>query len=332
MSILVVGSLALDSIQTPFGRVKDALGGSATYFSTAASLFDQVNLVGVVGSDFPQDALAFLKSRRIDMRGLQVAEGKTFRWAGRYDYDMNSAQTLDTQLNVFATFHPELPEDYKDSDFVFLANIDPELQIEVVKQVRNPKLVVLDTMNYWIDYKREALTEAFKLADVIIINEAETRQFGKTFSLIRGARKILELGPKVLVIKRGEYGASMFADGDDPISSYFFVPAYPLEKIQDPTGAGDSFAGGFMGSLARADHLSIGAMKRAIVTGSVVASFVVEDFSLNRLKTLTHDELEQRYEDFKHFTHFDRFASERRPSGKMWEQLAVGRRTEDGGQ
>ncbi len=321
MTILVVGSLALDSIQTPFGRTRDDLGGSAVYFSAAASLFDRVNLVGVVGSDFPQQHLDFLAARNIDMRGLQVAEGKTFRWSGRYDYDMNTAQTLDTQLNVFATFHPVLPEDYKDSEYVFLANIDPELQIEVLSQVRKPKLVVLDTMNYWIDYKRDALTEAFRLADVIVINEAETRQFGKTFSLIRAARKILELGPKVLIIKRGEYGASMFAAGHDPISSYFFVPAYPLEKYQDPTGAGDSFAGGFMGYLAKAGPLSIGAMKRAVVHGSVVASYVVEDFSLNRLRTLTHAEIHERYEDFKHFSHFERFTDDRRPQSPVWTEL-----------
>ncbi len=319
-----MGSLALDSIQTPFGRVKDALGGSATYFSTAASLYDRVNLVGVVGSDFPPEAIRFLESRNIDTRGLQVEEGKTFRWAGRYDYDMNSAQTLDTQLNVFATFHPEIPDDYKDSEYVFLANIDPELQIEVLDQVRRPKLVVLDTMNYWIDYKREALTEAFKRADVIIINEGETRQFGKTFSLIRAARKILELGPSVLIIKRGEYGASMFADGTDPISSYFFVPAYPLEKIQDPTGAGDTFAGGFMGYMASHEGpMSIGVIKRAIVHGSVAASFVVEDFSLDRLRTLSLDDMHARYEDFKHFSHFERFTDERRPAGPVWDRLAA---------
>lgn len=323
MSILVVGSLALDSIQTPFGRVRDALGGSAVYFSTAASLFERVNLVGVVGDDFPAESLDFLRSRNIDLRGLQVAEGKTFRWSGRYDYDLNTAQTLDTQLNVFATFHPQIPEDYKDSKYVFLANIDPELQLEVLEQVHNPRLVVLDTMNYWIDYKRDALTEAFKRADVVIINEAEARQFGKTFSLIRAARKIFELGPKVLVIKRGEYGASMFAEGETPISSYFFVPAYPLEKIQDPTGAGDTFAGGFMGFLARYGQISIGAIKRAIVYGSVAASFVVEDFSVNRVATLTHDEMHARYEDFKHFGHFERFSDERRPTAEIWTRLAA---------
>ena len=323
MSILVVGSLALDSIQTPFGKVKDALGGSAVYFSAAASLFDHVNLVGVVGADFPPDGIDFLRSRNIDLSGLQVAEGKTFRWSGRYDYDLNTAQTLDTQLNVFATFHPTLPEYYKDAEYVFLANIDPELQIEVLQQVRRPKLVVLDTMNYWIDYKREAVTEAFRLADVIIINEAETKQFAKTFSLIRAARKILDLGPSVLVIKKGEYGATMFANGENPISSNFFIPAYPLEKIQDPTGAGDSFAGGFMGYLARSGAITIGAMKRAIVHGSVVASFVVEDFSVNRLKTLEPEEIAARYEEFKHFTHFEHFAYEMRPAGLVWERLAV---------
>jgi sugar/nucleoside kinase (ribokinase family) len=322
VSILVVGSVALDSIQTPFGRVKDAVGGSAVYFSAAASLYDQVNLVGVVGEDFPQEQIAFLKDRGVDFSGLQVAPGKTFRWSGRYDYDMNMAETLDTQLNVFATFHPVLPESYRDSEFVFLANIDPDLQIEVLEQVRSPKLVALDTMNYWINYKKEALTHAISQADVILMNETEARQYGNTFSLIRAARKITELGPRALIVKKGEYGAGMFAEGDDPISSYFFAPAYPLEKIKDPTGAGDSFAGGFMGYLAQNGHFTLGAIKRGIVHGSVVASFTVEGFSLERLRDLTWDEIRSRYEEFKHFTHFDRFADDTRPSQAVWEGLA----------
>lgn len=321
MSILVVGSVALDSVQTPFGRVKDALGGSATYFAAAASLYSHVQVVGVVGTDFPLEQIEFLRERNVDLAGLQVVAGKTFRWSGRYDYDMNTAQTLDTQLNVFATFHPSLPESYRNAEYVFLANIDPELQIEVLDQVRQPRLVALDTMNYWIIYKKDALVEAFKRADIILINEAEARQFANTFSLIRATRKILELGPKALIIKKGEYGAAMFCDGGNPISSYFFAPAYPLEKIKDPTGAGDTFAGAFMGYLSRNGPISIGAIKRAIVHGSVVASFVVEDFSLDRLRTLTRDDINSRYEEFKHFTHFDHFADNRRPSQQVWERL-----------
>jgi sugar/nucleoside kinase (ribokinase family) len=322
VSILVVGSIAIDSIQTPFGRVKDAIGGSALYFAAAASLYDQVNFVGVVGEDFPEAEIEFLKHRGVDFGGLQVAPGKTFRWSGRYDYDMNVAKTLDTQLNVFATFHPVLPDNYCDSDFVLLANIDPNLQIEVLDQVRNPKLVALDTMNYWISYEKQALTRAISRADVILMNEAEVRQYGNTMSLIRGARTILELGPRTLIVKKGEYGASMYSNGNNPISSYFFAPAYPLEKVEDPTGAGDAFAGGFMGYLAQNDSLTLGAIKRAVVHGSVVASFVVEEFGIERLRDLTCDEIGGRYEEFKHFTHFDRFAGDDRPSQIKLHELA----------
>ncbi len=322
MSILVVGSTALDSIQTPFGRVKDAIGGSAIYFAAAASLYDQVNLVGVVGEDFPQDQIAFLKDRGVDMAGLQVAPGKTFRWSGRYDYSMNTAETLDTQLNVFATFHPEIPESYRDSEFVFLANIDPDLQLEVLDQVQAPKLVALDTMNYWITFKNTALTRALRRSDIVLMNEAEARQYANTFSLIRAARKILDLGPRALIIKKGEYGAAMFSAGNDPISSYFFAPAYPLEKIKDPTGAGDSFAGGFMGFVSQNNRVTLGTVKRAIVHGSIVASFTVEGFSLERLRDVTREEIEHRYEELKHFTYFDRFVDDNRPSQAVWEELA----------
>lgn len=311
MSILVVGSVALDSIQTPFGRVRNALGGAATYFSTVASLYDQVNLVGVVGSDFPQEHIDFLTGRGVDIRGLQVAQGKTFHWSGRYDYDMNRCETLATELNVFASFHPVLPEDYCDAEYVFLANIDPELQMSVLDQVRSPKLIALDTMNYWIDYKREALTEALKRVDVVLINEAEARQFGQTHSLIRAAHKILELGPKALVVKKGEYGAVLLANGGDLTQSYYFAPAFPLEKIADPTGAGDTFAGGFMGYLARTQVGAIResphnmALRQAIVHGTIVASYTVEGFSLERLRSLSLADIGRRYEAFKRFTRFE---------------------------
>jgi sugar/nucleoside kinase (ribokinase family) len=294
VSILVVGSVALDSIQTPFGKVKDTLGGAATYFSAAARLYDEVNLVAVVGTDFPQEHIQFFKERNINLEGLQVAEGKTFRWSGRYSYDMNTAETLDTQLNVFATFHPKLPECYREAEYVFLANIDPVLQLEVLSQVQHPKLTVLDTMNYWINYRKEALSQVIG-----------ARQYANTFSLIRAARKILSQGPKALVVKKGEYGAVMFANGGDPTNSYFYAPAYPLEKIQDPTGAGDSFAGGFIGYLAQQDSTARADIKRAIIHGSVVASFTVEDFGVTRLRTLTKEDIQARYLDFKDFTNFE---------------------------
>jgi len=305
LSILVVGSVALDSIQTPFGKAKDALGGSATYFSVAARLYDDVNLVAVVGTDFPREHVDFFREQGVDLDGLQFAQGSTFRWTGRYDYDMNTAETLDTQLNVFATFHPELPDQYRDAEYVFLANIDPGLQLEVLSQVRQAKLTVLDTMNYWINYRKETLTKALSAVDIVLINEAEARQYAGTFSLIRAARKILSLGPRALIIKKGEYGAVMLANGGDPAKSFFFAPAYPLEKIQDPTGAGDSFAGGFIGYLAQQHSVTEDAIKRAIVHGSVVASFTVEGFGLDRLRALTMDQILERYRDFKDFTCFE---------------------------
>jgi len=304
LSILVVGSVGLDDLQTPFGRRREVLGGAATYFSVAASLYGQVKLVGVVGTDFPQEHIEFLASRGVDLQGLQVVEGKTFRWAGRYDYDLNVAQTLDTQLNVFADFHPELPEEYRSAEFVFLANIDPELQIEVLRQVDTPKLTALDTMNYWIDHKKDVLTRAMSMVDVVLINEAEARQFARTFSLVRAARKILNQGPRAVVVKRGEYGAVLYVNGTGICSSCFFAPAYPLEKIEDPTGAGDSFAAGFVGYLSSSGDLTPEGFRRAVVHGSVVASFTVQGFSIDRLRTLTMNEIKKRYEDFKGFVAF----------------------------
>ncbi len=305
MSILVVGSVALDTVETPFGRVDHALGGAATFFSTVASLYSQANLVGVVGKDFPRAHIDFLARRGVDIRGLQIVDGKTFHWSGRYGFDMNACETLATDLNVFADFRPVLPEDYRSSEYVFLANIDPELQMSVLDQVRSPRLIALDTMNFWIASKREALTEALKRVHVVLMNEGEVRQYAGTANLIAGARQILGLGPKALVVKKGEYGAALYSAGEDLSRSCFFAPAYPLEKVVDPTGAGDSFAGGFVGYLASVGQVGPKTIRQAIVHGSVVASFTVEDFSVERLRTLTLDDIRARYEAFRAFTAFD---------------------------
>lgn len=299
-SILVVGSVALDTVETPFGKVTDALGGSAVYFSTAASLYAKVSFVGVVGKDFPPEHIQYLSNRKIDVRGLQIQDGKTFRWSGKYDYDLNQTHTLDTQLNVFADFHPELPAGYEKSDFVFLANIDPDLQYEVLQQVKGVKLTMLDTMDYWINGKRDSLVRTMRAVDIITMNESEARMFAGTNSLLTAARRILELGPKVLIIKKGEYGAVMFHD-----SNHFMAPAYPLEEVWDPTGAGDTFAGGFLGYLAKSDDLSNRTFRKAIIHGSVLASYTVEGFSVDRLKKVTSEDVLKRYNEFKHFTHFE---------------------------
>jgi len=306
MSILVVGSVALDSVQTPFGQVDDALGGSATYFSVAASLYAPVKVVGVVGTDFAPEHIAFLRSRNVDLTGLQTVEGKTFRWAGRYDYDLNTAHTLYTKLNVFANFRPQLPPEYRRTPLVFLANIDPELQLDVLGQMERPKLIALDTMNYWINHKKDALTEVLRKVDVVLINEAEARQYAGMSNLLRAAVHILRLGPQAIVVKKGEYGATMYTNGEPPTNSFFFAPAYPLAQVKDPTGAGDTFAGGFLGYLAKTGDLSPQAFRRAIVHGSVIASYTVEDFSMDRLRTLTWPEVRGRYDEFKLFTHFEK--------------------------
>ncbi|MBM2839217.1 MAG: adenosine kinase [Deltaproteobacteria bacterium] len=300
MSLLVVGSVAFDSVETPFGKAEEVLGGSATYFSTAASFFTDVKLVAVVGDDFPEEHVTFLKSREIDVNGLQKAIGKTFRWKGRYDFDLNQAHTLDTQLNVFASFKPQIPEVYKDAEYVFLANIDPVLQLEVLRQVRKPKLVACDTMNFWIEGKLHELKETLKHVDILTINEGEARELAKEASLVKAAKTILSFGPKTLIVKRGEYGSLMFSD-----AGIFAAPAYPLESVFDPTGAGDTFAGGFMGYLSNTGNLGDGNIRQAIIFGSAMASFNVEEFSLNRMKTLTYAEIEQRYKSFKRLTHFE---------------------------
>lgn len=299
MGIVVVGTVAFDTIETPFGRGENVLGGSATYFSTSASFFSDVSLVAVVGEDFPDEHVQFMQSRDIDVKGLSRIPGKTFHWTGKYGYDLNEAQTLDTQLNVLMEFRPNLPESYRDAEYLFLANIDPELQMEVLEQVRKPRLVACDTMNFWISSKPEALKRVLQKVDIVVINEAEARQFTGEVNLIKAARGIIALGCKRLVIKRGEYGVLMFT-----ADSVFAAPAYPLEEVFDPTGAGDTFAGGFMGYLANTGDLSEDGIRQAIVFGSVMASFNVEDFSLNRMKRLEYKEIEARYKSFKSLTNF----------------------------
>ena len=300
MSLVVVGSVAFDSVKTPFGEADEVLGGSATYFSTAASYFTDVSLVAVVGTDFPDKHLTFLKSRKIDIEGIEKAEGRTFRWKGEYGYELNEAHTLDTQLNVFQSFKPKLPESYRDKKVVFLANIDPDLQRDVLKQVKKPDLIACDTMNFWIEGKRDSLLETLKLVDILLINDGEARELSGEPNLVKAANIILSYGPKTLIVKRGEYGALMFKD-----SRIFAAPAYPLEAVFDPTGAGDCFAGGFMGYLANTMNFEESNIRKAIIFGSVMASFNVESFSLDRIKSLDYAEIESRFGEFKSLTHFE---------------------------
>ena len=299
MSLLAVGSIALDSVETPFGRREDVLGGSATYFSTAASFFGPVRLVAVVGEDFPEEHVRFLASRGVDLAGLERAPGRTFRWKGRYEFDLNQAHTLDTQLNVFASFRPKLPEAYRDSEYVFLGNIEPDLQRAVLDQVRRPRFVACDTMNFWISSKRQSLVETLSRVDLLFVNDAEARQLAGESNVVLAARKIQAMGPKAVAVKRGEHGA-LFFSGDE----VFAASAYPLEAVFDPTGAGDSFAGGFMGHVAR-HGASPAVLRRAIVLGGVLASFAVEEFSLERLKRLEEPEIRARYAAFRRLSHFD---------------------------
>jgi sugar/nucleoside kinase (ribokinase family) len=300
LSILVVGSVALDTVRTPFGETEEALGGAAVYFSYAASFFNRVRLVGVIGDDFPQEHIDLLSGRNIDLAGLERAAGSTFRWNGSYDFDLNEAHTHDTQLNVFETFAPKIPQAFRDSDFVFLANIQPELQLQVAGQVQSPRVIACDTMNFWIEGAYDALRETLAKVDILVINDAETRQLADESNLVKAARKILQWGPKTLVVKRGEYGVLMFHG-----SSVFSAPAYPLEDVFDPTGAGDTFAGGFMGYLSTQEDISDAAIRQAIIFGSTLASFNVEDFSLNRMKSLQMEEILDRFNEFRQLSHFE---------------------------
>ena len=298
--LLVVGSVALDSVRTPFGEASEVLGGSAAYFATAASYFTTVDLIAVVGEDFPDQHLKFLKSRGIDLTGLEQRKGDTFRWKGEYSYQLNEARTLDTRPNVFETFRPTIPDRYRTPAMLFLGNIDPELQLDVLRQVRRPLLVACDTMNYWIDRKREALWRVLEQVDALIINDGEARALGGQPNLVQVARDILTKGPKHLIIKRGEYGVLLFNH-----KQTFGAPAFPLEQVRDPTGAGDTFAGGFMGYLAATGNLSEASLRQAIIFGSVMASFTVEAFSLDRLRGLDYKEIEARFREFKRLTHFE---------------------------
>jgi sugar/nucleoside kinase (ribokinase family) len=300
MPVLVVGSVAFDSIKTPSGEAQEILGGAATYFAITASYFTPVRIVAVVGDDFGPEQLRIFEGRPIDTAGLERATGRTFRWSGEYRGDMNEAKTLDTQLNVFASFAPKLPPQYLDTEVVFLANIQPTLQIQVRQQLPRAQVVGLDTMNYWIERTPGELREALAQVNLMIINDKEARMLAGIDNLPRAAAAIRKLGPRTLVIKRGEYGACLFQD-----DCIFFAPGYPLEEIRDPTGAGDTFAGGFMGYLGRVGEASLPNLRRALVYGSVMASFVVEEFGLSRLLRLSWPEIEKRLNEFQRMTHFD---------------------------
>jgi sugar/nucleoside kinase (ribokinase family) len=294
MSLLVVGSVAFDDVETPFGRRERVLGGSASYFSLSASRFTPVKVVAVVGEDFGAEQRNVFAGRPIDLSGLVTKSGKSFHWKGAYGWDLNEAKTLDTQLNVFADFKPELPEAHRDCPYLFLGNIDPTLQLEVVKQMKQrPRWIALDTMNYWIRGASEALARTLKEVDILLVNDAEVRELTREHSLVKAYRRVRELGPKVLVVKRGEYGVALFTE-----QGIFGAPAYPLEDVFDPTGAGDTFAGGFLGQLARLERMDPAALKHATLAGSVMASFTVERFSTERLETLTDEELKARMASF----------------------------------
>lgn len=299
MGVLVVGSVALDTVETPCGKRKEILGGSATFFSYTCSYFAPVSLVGVVGDDFPPAYRRLLEERGVNLLGLQTRPGKTFRWGGAYRYDMNRAETKFTQLNVFEDFHPRVPPSLRDSAYVFLANIDPRLQLEVLACLKKPRLVIGDTMNHWIDLKKDKVLEVVKKLDVFILNDAEARQLTGEVSLRLAAKTILALGPAHVVIKKGEHGAALFSE-----KGVFCAPGLPLEKVVDPTGAGDTFAGGFVGHLAKAGKEDASVFRRAVIYGSVMASFNVEDFSLNRLKKLRRGDIEKRYREFIGLTRF----------------------------
>jgi sugar/nucleoside kinase (ribokinase family) len=300
MSILVVGSVAFDTVETPFGKAERVLGGSASFFSVAASFFTSVNLVGVVGRDFGEKPLSAFRSRNIDLAGLERMDGLTFHWQGKYSYDLNSRETVCTDLNVFEFFKPKIPSAYRESRHVFLGNIDPVLQLEVLQQVDHPRLVACDTMNFWISGKPRELKETLKRVDVLLINDAEARELSGEWNIVKAARTIRALGPRTLVIKKGEHGVLMFSD-----EGSFAAPAYPLEQVFDPTGAGDTFAGGFLGYLAGCETAGEEVLRRAVIMGSALASFCVEAFSLDRLLGLRRAEIDDRFRLFKRLTQFE---------------------------
>jgi len=300
MSLLVVGSVALDSIETPFGSVTDTLGGSATFFSAAASLYCGVQLVGVVGSDFPLRDLAFLEKRGVDLTGLEQSEGESFRWSGVYSFDLNSRETLETRLGVFADFEPKIPDTFRDAEWIFLGNIDPVLQLDVLEQVRRPRFVACDTMNFWIEGKRPDLLRLLKRVDLLMVNDSEARELSGDHNLLRAARWIQAHGPQMVVVKKGEHGAILFTK-----EFVFFAPGYPLEEVFDPTGAGDAFAGGFVGYLARVGSSEPVHLRRAMIYGSAMGSFAVEKFGIGRLIELSPREVHDRVCQFQELTAFE---------------------------
>jgi sugar/nucleoside kinase (ribokinase family) len=300
MSILCVGSVALDSVETPFGNADRVLGGSAVFFSAAATLFAPVRMVGVVGDDYPFADLDFLRDRGADLSGIEKAAGESFFWAGRYHYDLNSRDTLETRLGVFADFMPKIPDAFRDSRYIFLGNIDPELQHKVLDQVERPDVVACDTMNYWIEGNRKELVSLLERVDILMVNDSEARQLADEPNLLKASRWIRDRGPSIVVVKKGEHGAILFADG-----WVFFVPGYPLEIVFDPTGAGDSFAGGFVGYLAQNGSLDPEELRRAMVLGSVMGSYAVEDFSIDRFRSLDNEAVSGRVREFREMTAFE---------------------------
>lgn len=300
MSLLVVGSIALDTVETPFGRAEEALGGSATFFTAAASCFCRVQVVGVIGEDFPQEGLDFLRSRDADLTGIARLPGESFRWSGVYNFDLNSRETLETRLGVFADFRPHIPESFRSAEWVFLGNIDPELQLDVLDQVEQPKFIACDTMNFWISGKRDALLELLGRVDLLLVNDSEARELSGDHNLSRAARWIQARGPRFVIIKKGEHGAVLFTP-----TSIFFAPGYPLEEVFDPTGAGDAFAGGLMGSLAQTGRLEEDDFRRAVVYGSAMGSFAVERFSVERFHNLSAEAIDERVRHFREMMIFE---------------------------
>jgi sugar/nucleoside kinase (ribokinase family) len=300
MSILCVGSVALDSVETPFGSAERVVGGSAVYFSAAATVFHPVRIVGVVGDDYPMAQLDFLTERGADLTGIERARGESFFWSGRYHYDLNTRDTLETRLGVFADFAPKIPEDFRDARFVFLGNIDPVLQHDVLDQVRSPDVVACDTMNFWIDGNRDALLALLERVGILMVNDEEVRQLAGEANLLRAARWVQERGPEVVIVKKGEHGAILFAK-----DWIFYVPGYPLEEVFDPTGAGDSFAGGFLGYLARAGSVEPADLRRAMVYGSALGSYACERFSIDRFRDLSDQSVHDRVEEFRRITAFE---------------------------
>src|SRR4051794_13907372 len=300
MPVLVVGSVALDSVETPFGKAENVIGGSGTFFAASASHLAPVQLVGVVGNDYPLEKLEPLRKRGVDLAGLESADGASFRWRGRYRHDLNAAETLETHLGVFSNFRPKIPAQFRQAPFVFLGNIDPRLQLEVLEQVEKPTLVACDTMNFWIESRRPDLITLLGRVDLITLNDGEARQLTEQYNLVKAARWIMARGPKHVIIKKGEHGAFMFTQ-----NSIFFAPAFPLESVFDPTGAGDSFAGGFIGYLSETGDLSEANMRRAVIYGSVMGSFAVEKFSIERLLTVTRAEIDQRVRDMRRLVTFE---------------------------